>query len=93
MKRTLLLLLCGICCGLPFSAACKAKVGRTVSDTRLLQDPDKQSKPVEPHGYRFALAPGDTKLAAGDTCAPHVDNGLLTREMNKRERKKFGFGK
>lgn len=190
---------------LPFSAACKAKVGRTVSDTRLLQGPDKRSKPVEPHGYRFALAPGDTvyaarkgrvvevqlpknpekrseltytrdqsmilvehadgtvarygsvedirveagemvypftplglassfdgtryfltfgifyrssensteehrfplvylaprfatasgdtKLAAGDTCAPHVDNGLLTREMNKRERKKFGFGK
>ena len=49
---------------LPFSAACKAKVGRTVSDTRLLQGPDKRSKPVEPHGYRFALAPGDTVYAA-----------------------------
>lgn len=42
---------------------------------------------------RFATASGDTELVAGEGYAPRVDNALLTREMNKRERKKFGIGK
>lgn len=49
---------------LPFSADRRARVGRTVSDTRLLQGPDEKRKAVEPHGYRFSLAPGDTVYAA-----------------------------
>lgn len=190
---------------LPFPAFRQARVGRTVSDTRLLQGRDKKSEAAEPHGYRFELSPGDTiyaarkgrvievrlpentekrsglaytrdqskilvehadgtvarygsvediqvevgemvypftplglassfdgkryflsfsvcyrsfensteehrfplvyftprfatasgdtKLVAGESYAPRVDNALLTREMNKRERKKFGIGK
>lgn len=42
---------------------------------------------------RFATAAGDMELVSGDTCAPRVDNALLSREMNKRERKMFGIGK
>lgn len=49
---------------LPFPAFRQARVGRTVSDTRLFQGRDKKSEAAEPHGYRFSLAPGDTIYAA-----------------------------
>lgn len=56
--------------------------------------------PTEEHRFplvyltpRFAAEEGDTELSAGKSYAPRVDNALLTREMNKRERKKSGIRK
>lgn len=59
------------------------------------EDAENENKPF-PYVYlapRFATTSGDEELTIGDSYVPRVDEALLTREMNKRERKKFGFGK
>jgi len=60
-----------------------------------VSDPRNEKSPY-PYAYLdpvFSTSAGEETLILETTYTPRVDDALLGREMNKREKKKFGLGK